>query len=200
MLSAALLVLALTPAGADTIFEDGFDTTSACPAGRQLLADFAYGGDNSLRNRYNVDVTLWDNIWGHATALDAVVPFPGRSNAVPIFLNFGASTYIAAQFTVPAGAQPDTYGWIAQTEYNHEADLMAAISQNCGDFSPAAQACFSQGVGGANLVPWSVPPPTSFCHVQPGAAYYLNLKVVDASGCEAGTECVVGTANNIHIP
>jgi len=199
MLSAALLVLAMTPAGDDTIFQDGFDAAIECPAGRQALADFAYGGDNSLRNRYNVDVTNWDNIWGHATALDAVVPFPGRTNAVPIFLNFDPAGYVAAHFDVPIGMLPNTYGWIAQTEYNHEADLTAAISPVCGDFSPAAQHCFSQGTGGANLVPWSVPPPNTFCALQPGVGYYLNLKVTDSSGCEA-SGCVIGTANNLHIP
>lgn len=199
MLSAAILVLAMAPAGDDTIFQDDFDATSACPAGRQVLADFAYGGDNSLRNRYNVDVTQWDNIWGHATALDAVVPFPGRSNAVPIFLNFDPSSYIAAHIDVPAGMQPNTYGWIAQTEYNHEADLTAAISTSCGDFSPAAQTCFSQGIGGGNLVPWAIPPPNTFCPLQPGVGYYLNLKVVNSSECASST-CVVGTSNNIHVP
>src|SRR5690348_11656905 len=113
MLNAALLVLALAPAGDDTIFRDDFDAPSACPSGRQDLADFAYGGDNSLRNRYNTDITEWDNIWGHATALDAAVPFPGRSNAAPIFLNFDPSRYVAAHFVVPIGMLPNTYGWIA---------------------------------------------------------------------------------------
>ena len=200
MLSAALLVLAMAPAGDDTIFQDGFDTVSSdCPAGRQVLANFQYGGDNSFRERPDVDVTVWDNIWGHATALDAVVPFPGRPNAVPIFLNFDPSEYIAARIDVPAGMLPNTYGWIIQTEYNHEADLTAAISPICGDFSPAAQHCFTQGTGGATLVPWAVPPPNTFCLLQPGSSYYLNLKVIDSSGCEA-SGCVIGTANNLHIP
>jgi len=199
MLSAALLVLALAPAGDDTIFSDDFDAPSACPPGRQYLADFAYGGDNSLRNRYNTDVTEWDEIWGHATALDSAVPFPGRSNAAPIFLNFDPAGYVAAHFVVPAGMQPNTYGWIAQTEYNHEADLTAAISTSCGDFSPAAQACFSAGTGGANLVPWAVPPPNTFCSVAPGGDYYLNLKVTDSSECSSST-CTIGTSNNLHIP
>jgi hypothetical protein len=200
MLSAALLVLAMTPAGGDTIFQDGFDTVSGdCPPGRQVLADFQYGGDNSFRERPDVDVTLWENIWGHATALDTAVPFPGRSTAVPIFLNFDPSEYIAAYFEVPPDMQPDTYGWIIQTEYNHEADLTAAISTACGDFSPPAQACYTQGSGGGNLVPWAVPPPNSFCPLQPGVGYYLNLKVIDSSGCES-SGCVIGTANNVHIP
>jgi hypothetical protein len=199
MLSAALLVLAMTPAGDDTIFPDGFDGLNDCPAGRQYLADFAYGGDNSFRNRYNVDVTVWDNIWGHADGHDTVVPFPGRPTAVPIFLDFDPTKFIAAHIDVPAGMQPNTYGWIAQTEYNHEADLTAAISPLCGDFSEAAQACFTQGTGGANLVPWAVPPPNTFCPLQPGSGYYLNLRIEDASGC-ADPTCVVGTANNVHVP
>lgn len=200
MLSAALLVLAMTPAGGETIFQDGFDTVPGdCPPGRQVLANFQYGGDNSFRERPNVDVTVWDNIWGHATALDSVVPFPGRPTAVPIFLNFDPAGYIAARIDVPPGMQPNSYGWIVQTEYNHEADLTAAISTTCGDFSPAGQTCFTQGTGGGNLVPWAVPPPNTFCPLQPGVSYYLNLKVIDSSGCDA-SGCVIGTANNVHLP
>jgi len=42
MLTAALFVLAMTPAGTDTIFQDSFDDApGGCPAGQQTLADFS---------------------------------------------------------------------------------------------------------------------------------------------------------------
>ena len=204
MLTAALFVLAMTPAGTDTIFQDGFDDAqlSGCPAGRQTLADFSYIGDNSLRNRYNVDVTEWANIWGHATALDDVVPWPGRSNASPVFLDFGRTTYIAAHFQVPPGTPSTWYGWIIHTEYEYGADVTAAISTGCGDFSPPAQACYTLGTSGQLLVPWRTRT-GNFCNLVPGADYYLNLKLRDpnvtANGCDTSS-CVIGTANAINTP
>jgi len=203
MLTAALLVLAMTPAGTDTIFQDGFDVTpGGCPAGQQMVADFSYIGDDSLRDRYNVDVTDWANIWGHATALDAVVPWPGRSNSSPVFLDFGRTTYVAAHFLVPAGTPSNWFGWIVHTEYDYGADVTGAISTICGDFSPPAQACYTQGASGQNLVPWRTTT-GNFCNLVPGTDYYLNLKLRDpnaqATGCDA-TSCVIGTANAINTP
>jgi hypothetical protein len=205
MLSAALFLLALTPAGTDTIFEDGFDDApTGCPANRQELADFAYAGDDSLRNRYDVDVTEWENIWGHATALDATVPWPGRSNSSPVFLNFGKSNYIAAHFQVPPGTPSTWFGWIIHTEYQYGTDLTGAISPVCGDFSPAAQHCYSQGTSGQTIVPWRTTAGT-FCELVPGSDYFLNLKIRDpdqtnVSCAPSATECMIGTANAINAP
>lgn len=205
MLSAALLVLAMTPAGTDTIFQDGFDgASSSCPANRQTLADFAYAGDDSLRSRYDVDVTEWENIWGHATALDAVVPWPGRSNSSPVFLNFGKSTYVAAHFLVPAGTPPTWFGWITHTEYQYGTDLTGAISTICGDFTPAAQHCFTAGTSGQLIVPWRTSA-GSFCELTPGVDYYLNLKIRDpaqsnVSCAPSATDCIIGTANALSTP
>ncbi len=205
MLSAALFVLAMTPAGTDTIFQDGFDDVGgACPANRQTLADFSYVGDDSLRNRYGVDVDEWANIWGHATALDDVVPWPGRSNSAPVFLNFGKSTYVAAHFQVPPGTPSTWFGWIIHSEYQYGTDLTGAISTVCGDFSPAAQHCYTAGTSGQLIVPWRTSA-GAFCDLTPGVDYYLNLKIRDPNqtgvSCQpSDTECIIGTENAINAP
>jgi hypothetical protein len=205
MISAALLILAMTPGVDDPIFRDGFEASGTCPDGRQVLANIAYAGDDSETIRYNVDVREWDNIWGHATVFDDTVPFPGRPNSAPIILNFGTTTYIAAHFHVPAGALPNTFGWLTHTEYNYGTDVESAISTACGDFDPTSQACYSAGASGQILFVWAVPPPGTFCALQPGADYYLNLRATnpDATGpdCDpAASTCHFGSANNISVP
>ncbi len=205
MLSAALIVLAAVAGGGDTIFQDSFDASGTCPAGRQTAANIAYVGDDTGRVRYNVDLTEWENIWGHATALDDVVPWPGRANSAPIMLNFGTTTYIAAHFHVPAGTAPNTYGWLTHTEYNYGTDVESAITTACGVFDPTSQLCYTAGVGGQNISPWAVPPPGTFCALQAGGDYYLNIRARDpqdlGTDCNpAMSTCAFGTANNFHVP
>ena len=138
------------------------------------------------------------------TALDAVVPWPGRSNSSPVFLNFGKSTYVAAHFLVPAGTPPTWFGWITHTEYQYGTDLTGAISTICGDFTPAAQHCFTAGTSGQLIVPWRTSA-GSFCELTPGVDYYLNLKIRDpaqsnVSCAPSATDCIIGTANALSMP
>lgn len=200
MLTAALLVLAAAPVAYDPLFHDAFEQATSCPAGLQKFSDIGYVGDNVSGDvRHSVDVTEWKNIWGHASASDALVDWPGRPNSAPVIMNFGKATYIAAHFRVPAGTSTQEYGWITHTEYNWGHDLTASISRYCGDFRPANPACFSEIVGIANLVPWRTRV-SNFCPLEPDTDYYLNLKMTDPN--EASTTCVrtsstcaIGTAN-----
>ncbi len=175
------------------------------PQNRLTTSSMSYVPSSNPPTRANVDMTSWDNIWGHADSTDAVVPWPGRSNSQPTILTFGKTQYLAAKFHVPVGTAPDTYGWISHTEYNYGQDLTASISPNCGDFSTMAQACFIAASSGQNLVAWAVPPPATFCPLVPGQDYFFNVKMTDptrtSSTCSpTATSCVIGTSNNLHIP
>jgi hypothetical protein len=174
------------------------------PASRLMTSSITYVPSGVPPTRANVDMTSWDNIWGHASASDTLVTWPGRANAQPTILNFGKTQYLAAKFHVPAGTAATTYGWLTHTEYNYGQDLTASISTNCGDFNPVNPLCLSVTVSGQNLVPWRVPP-GNFCPLTPGQDYFLNIKMTDptrpSSTCAAGaTQCAVGTANNFHVP
>ena len=201
MLSAALLVLAAAAPGAyDPLFHGSFEQNSSCPAGRQIYSDIGYVGDNNSGGlRYHVDVREWENIWGHSSPNDSTVPWPGRNNSAPVIADFGKYTYIAAHFYVPAGAPPTWLGWITHTDYNYGHNLTAAISTECGDFSPTAQACYIQALSGMPIVPWRMNT-GAFCRLQPDTDYYLNLKMTDpdepSPTCSRNAEvCAIGTAN-----
>jgi hypothetical protein len=195
MLNAALLVVALAPGVADSIFGTGFDDPEGCPDGRQTVADVDYRAQCA---HLSDDVTEWSNIWGWSCDTGETVPFPGLPIEATI-MNFGKRTYIAAHLHVPADL-PNGFGWLVHTEYDYGADLTASLSTRCGDFAPSNPACLSVTVSGQTLVPWRVGG-AGFCPLQPGTDYYLNMKFTDpdqvSATCDADAlQCAVSIGNN----
>src|ERR1700751_286927 len=92
MLSAALLMLAMTPGVADTIFGSDSDDLDGCPLGRQTVADIDYLGECV---HLGADVREGSNIWGYSCDVPGTTPFPGLGTD-PTIMNFGKTTYIAA--------------------------------------------------------------------------------------------------------
>jgi hypothetical protein len=194
MLNAALLMLALTPGVADSIFGSDFDDLEGCPTGRQTVADIDYPG---MCAHLSSDVTEWSDIWGYSCDADAA-PFPGL-HVAPTIMNFRKDRYISAHIHVSADL-PNDYGWISHAEYDYGQDLTASISTACGDFAPANPVCRIDATSGQNLVPWRVGG-NNFCPLTPGADYYFNLKMTDpdriSSTCEDDALwCTVSLPNN----
>ena len=198
MLSAALLILAMTPGVTDPIFRDGFDA-DLCPAGRQTRANISLGGFTLT----NVDVTQWDNVWGRSNIFDPPIPWPGLAVSAPIILDFGESTYMSLRFHVPIDSPQNRFGWLTHTEYNYGKDLTAAISSDCGDFNPPSSVCHNETVSGQNLVPWRIASSGGFCLLTPDTDYFLNLKITDPDQVSptcapSAPSCAIGTANNFN--
>jgi hypothetical protein len=175
---------------------------ATCPAGQITRSSVSYFPTGTgIRN--NVDVTQFDNIWGHSTGTDTIVSWPGRSDAYPSILAFNKTGYIAAKFTVPTNVNTILYGWLTHAEYNYSTDVTVSISTSCGDFHPADPACSATTTSGQNLVPWRLPTSAnhSFCLLTPGTTYYLNIKAANPAtpwiGCPANqATCALGTVNN----
>jgi len=189
----------VTSAPATVVASTGGGDGDNCPAGRITSSNMAYVPSSGTRP--NVDVRVWDNIWGHSTSTDTTVAWPGRIDSQPSILQFLRTGYIAAKIVVPAG-QSNSYGWISHTDYNYGLDLTVSISETCGDFSPANAVCHMQTTSGQLLVPWRVGA-GGFCPLLPGHTYFFNMKPTDpAAGtttCAAtSSTCVIGTSNNIH--
>ena len=168
------------------------------PELRMTSSNVAYVPSSGTRQ--GVDLTSWDNIWGHSTAADTTVAWPGRHDSQPSILSFDRNKYIAAKIVVPAG-QSNSYGWIVHTEYNYGLDLTTSISTTCGDFNPTNPLCKSVTTSGMNLTPWRAPPGANFCPLTPGTTYYFNVKATNpaqgTSTCPASSNtCVIGTSNN----
>jgi hypothetical protein len=195
MTSAALLILALAPGVADSIFGTGFDDLEGCPDGRQTIADIDYLAQCA---HLGTDVTEWSNIWGWTCDGDTV-PFPGLPIDATI-MNFGKQTYIAAHLHVSDNLQ-NGYGWLVHTEYDYGGDLTASMSTRCGDFAPANPACLSTTTSGQLLVPWRVGT-GNFCPLQPNTDYYFNVKFTNpdqpSSTCNvpAAPSCAVSLSNS----
>jgi hypothetical protein len=167
------------------------------PENRLTTSNIAYVPSSGTRP--NVDLTSWDNIWGHSTSSDTTVTWPGRHDSQPSILAFDRNKYIAAKIVVPAGQGP-SYGWIVHTEYNYGFDLTTSISTTCGDFNPANPICKTVAQSGMNLTAWRVGG-TNFCPLLPGTVYYFNMKATDptqsTTTCPASSPtCVIGTSNN----
>lgn len=184
MISFAALLLAASSAqtAGDTIFSDGFELVdTACPSTpltRLTTSDIRYPNTgNSIR--YNVDVTQFDNIWGHATNSDPLVTWPGRSGTQPAIMDFGKTQYVAAQFHATADVSPVLQITMRYGTYLSGPDLILAVSRICGDFDPATAYCVSTAGAGAAFAKFVIDPYTNGCPLAPDTDYYVNIKMDD---------------------
>jgi hypothetical protein len=172
---------------------------TSCPAGRQTVGNLFYPPSQTLRN--NVDLTLWDNIWGHNTTTDPVVPWPGFPGSNPVIKNFDKTQYVAAKLHVAANL--GYQGFYKNISYNGGPNLTMSISESCGDFTPSQSACLREDIpsGDQGMVYWRQAAGTNFyCHLEANTDYYLNIKITDpaATGpnCTPSGTCYVHVQNN----
>lgn len=193
----------------DSIFTDGYDTPYECPGtiynGDRALSllrvsDIWYGDlpprPPSNPARYNVDVTEWDNIWGHGTGLltELTTPWPGVNGAGPVLRSFGRNVYVGAHFNTGEGAA--TYGFLAYATNIGGPDLDIKISRQCGDFSPepANPACTVLAASDDSFslrYKFTSGNTSVYCNLQPDTDYYLNIRMHDP---ESAVECPVSSS------
>jgi hypothetical protein len=184
-----------------TTVSQGGGGGGSCPGpanltGRLLTSTIFYGVDQH-DTRANVDVTEWNNIWGHATASpsEPITPWPGVSGAGPVLKDFARQKFLAAHFNT--GSSPMQQGsWAYQSNWGGP-NIDIVVSTTCGDFSPntANPGCslfniysdgqpslkyFSNGGSGGRVL----------CPLQINTDYYLNIKYTDPT---SNVECAVGS-------
>lgn len=176
------------------------------PPGRIHSSAIAYvpSALNPPYNRMGVDLTDFAALFGHASTVDGVIPFPGRANSQPSIVVFPKTGYVALHFRVPAGFSPYRFGWISRQEYNYGQDLTSSISTTPGDFNPATAHEVINGLSGQALSFWraSAHAANRGVILQPDVDYYYNLKMTDPTRpsrfCASGaTFCVIGLVNNV---
>ena len=213
---AALFLAASVPAAADDlwgqeIFHDSFESLDACPA-RIVLPDgstrtrlphagITYGNYSQIRP--NVDLGLWDNLWGYNNTTSPQVGWPGVGGAAPVVRLFPRNAYIAAYFHTPAASGHN--GNFVNPSYVSGPPLTFAISRRCGDFRDHLETagCLARDVptGDAALVGWkfTANAPGSWCNLKPDTDYYVNIVISDPAstdGCSAASaNCAVGAVS-----
>jgi hypothetical protein len=167
----------------------------SCPAGRITTATIKYPNIPQMPQRANVDVTQYDNIWGHMNASDGVTPWPGIDGTQPAILNWATNTYIAAKFHVPA-TQVVHYGWQGYGTYYSGPDIVLSYSTTCGDFAPVNPLCVSTHGAGEGFKKWSMLQTVTGCPLLPNTDYFVNMKMSDPNTCGANHICPGIAINN----
>jgi hypothetical protein len=185
---AALLLTAATSQISDGIYKDSFDAGAACPASISTPT-----GPRALRRtsdiwylpagiRRGVDVTEWDNIWGHIDAIDGMTTWPGVPGASPTIKTIGKAEYVAAQFHVPADALPTLWGSLKHVIYGGGPPIDVSISRTCGDFDPIEPGCWVRDDPNDDqiMLRWRLGTGNTFyCHVDADTDYFLNIRFTD---------------------
>lgn len=178
-------------------FRDSCGVIPPPPSGRILTSRIAYVPSSGIRI---TGITEWSALFGHASATDTEVVFPGRPNSQPSIMDFRRTGYVALHF-VPGSV--GRFGMIQHTEYNYGGDLTWAISTAPGDFAPANPLCHGATQSGQQIGRWTTAGGTyrTYCPVLVGGNYYLNIKLTNpaqgTSTCAAtNVNCVVGLANS----
>jgi len=179
----------------------GGDSCPTLPRSRATVSDIHYLPEPPLHVRHSVDITVWDNIWGHINESDDVTTWPGVSGSSPTIWTLGKTQYLAAKFHVGA-AVPAAGGHYVDVSYGAGPLIDAAISQTCGDFAPAAPGCKTAAAVSSQDQPfmyWKPAPGDNFhCGLQPNTDYYFNVQFHDPAttgpGC-SGDACKITIQN-----
>ncbi len=174
--------------------------TESCPTGRLTTASIRYPNVPGSGVRGNVDLTRFENIWGHSSNTDTAIAWPGRNSAVPAIQNWGKTQYIAAKFNVPASAGTSAYETLRYSTYYSGPELTLSVSTQCGDFQPVNPLCLSTGVGTGDAFKKIVLfPHTNGCPILPGTDYYINVKMTDPApaDCNSASTCTLATTNTV---
>ena len=178
MIDVVALLLAVSISGTtDVVFNEGFDGDT-CPSGRINRSTISYGSGGT---RSNADVTLFENIWGHAGSSDPALPWPGYPGTSPILEDFTRDGYVAAKFHTLAILPPTINGFFKSPSYPGGPNIDFAISEQCGDFYPDQSGCLASNTsqGDSPLVYWRVTSGAFYCILQPDTDYYINIRLTD---------------------
>lgn len=193
----ALLLAAATSQTSDTIFSDEFDAAYVCPQSittgtdtrtLRTVSDIIYL-PNTGHVRHNVDVTVFDNIWGHISELDGLTLWPGVPGASPTIKTIGKTEYVGAKFHTPANVLPTVNGTFKHVSYGGGPDLDFSISRVCGDFESVEGCSISGAAADDNsMVRWRMGTGSRFyCGLEPDTDYYVNIRFTDRT--PTGPDC-----------
>jgi hypothetical protein len=197
-IAALLLATAVAQTPPEAILQDSFDDGAACPAtilgstgplSLRTMSDILYL-PGTAHVRRNVNVTDWNNIWGHIDEFDDLMLWPGVPGASPTIRTVGKTEYVAAKFHVPLDALPTLNGTFKHVMYGGGPNVDATISRACGDFETIEQGCWVHNALSNDdaMLRWRVSSASRFyCHLDPGSDYYLNIRFTNPQ--TTGPDC-----------
>jgi len=192
----ALLLAAATSQTSDSIFSDAFDEPYVCPQSittgtdtrtLRTVSDIFYADTSHVR--HGVNISVFDNIWGHITELDGLTLWPGVAGASPTIKTIGKTEYVGAKFHVPANVVPLTNGSFKHVMYSGGPALDFSISRVCGDFEPVEGCSVSDAApDDFAMVRWRIGLGNRwYCGLEPDTDYYVNIRFTNRA--TTGPDC-----------
>lgn len=172
------------------------DNCPSTPMSRLTTASIKYPNVPSSGTRNNMDLTKFENIWGHMNSVDNSTLWPGVSGTQPAIIAWGKTQYVAAKFHVPAGQSTLSYGFMGYGTYFSGPNLTMSISTICGDFAPANAQCVSTHAAGESFSKWRIVPATLNCPLTPGQDYFINMRMDNPTAAQCGNSSVCTLATN----
>jgi len=151
-------------------------------AGQMLRATITYptcsGASCGNNTRVNADVTVMENIVGHANSTDAGVVWPGRGNTSIVIKSVPYNGCISARFFAsPASAYSNT----GRSTYGTASGIRVASSISTAPCSVPLTVCsFPIRGAGEQFGRVVVRPHTNGCALTAGQLYFQNWFFVDA--------------------
>jgi hypothetical protein len=185
---AALLLAAATSQTADVVFNDSFEPyqcpeTISSPTGTRSWRTYSdiFYLPNEGNVRHAVDLTQYENIWGHITQLDGTTLWPGVGGSSPTIKTLGKHEYVGTKFHVPPDTLPNLNGFFKHVMYGGGPPIDFAISRTCGDFQPV-QGCYVTNFPNSDngMVYWRTGSGDNFhCALLSDTDYYINIRITD---------------------
>lgn len=187
----------------DVIFQDGFELPCQPLSGLQTRGNirwFPAGGTHL------VDYGQYRNSFGRDPGANPVTltDFPGVVNYI-LSISIGKTSYMAAQFTVPAYSATYTnkaFGTWSFTQTGSTSTASMSLSKCPGDFVSVSPECVVINKGEGHGINWKSPEsPLLGCKLIPGQSYYLNISFRNEQGgtsC-ASTSCTIGVKSSRSV-
>lgn len=171
------------------------DTPAQCgntpppPAPNQLTrANVAYNTNPQVDR--NVDLTIWNKVWGRVAYSEAGWPWPASSGSRPHFV-LGRNQFTCTKFTT---TNVTGLSQLSMASYQTVGNLDVSIAPMCGDFSAWPSPINSLNIGGPSCTKSAIGAFASafmtyrigdstgtadrpgFCGLAPRTDYYLNVR------------------------
>lgn len=160
------------------------------PSGTPIYSGISYPTVPGSGYR-NVDITIWDSVFGHRDSTDPITPFPGVAGASVGVLQFPGDRAVAIRF-VAAAHLLDT---ISQTSYlgGHLIDM--AYSAVAGNFASELHNGSRMGVSTGEGGPTTSTSLANKTLIVVGNTYFLNIRL---SAPQSGA-IKIGFANALRL-
>ena len=187
------LILLASLSATDGIFSNGFDGPCFVP-GRKLIKTMSVSYGVYPPQRFFLDITDWNNVWGYNNTTAPQVPWPGVGGASPVMKGFPPDGFTCSKFTTPANIA-SFVGHFSNPSYIAGPNVTMKIVDRFGIMPTPGCIAANVPTDDSNLVSWKGTPnaPSSQCNLAPNTDYWV-LEWFTEAAC-TNLNCIIGSVS-----